>query len=550
MIKAMQKKLMIIAVLLLAICNKIAAEDQLTKLTISEFSIFTGQTKDVSISLTNDKAYAAFQFDLVLPEGVTVVMPESPDTWNNHKSDRIPSTTDLSMQQLSDGSYRFVAMPGTTTIQNITGSDGVIINLTLSAAATAAVGNQTGYFRNIKLSTSDGEAANGKTISEQSFTFTVRGDEPYAVLSDENTKLTFYYDKLKDTWTNPMGVGPFSSPEDRGWEDSKETITTVVFDNSFANCTSLTSTDYWFNNCSALTTITSISNLKTDNVEGMNNMFSHCSNLSSIDVTGFKTDNVTTMESMFSDCTSLTNIDITGFNTENVTSMIAMFHACSSLTSIDLSRLNTSKVTDMRYMFRYCSGLTNIDVSKFNTSSAKMMDGMFAGCTGLTSIDLSGLNTTNVESMSSLFGSCTNLTSINLSGLNTASLTDMGLMFDDCPKLTSIDLSSFNTSQVNVMHYLFRYCPNLKTIYVGNNWSTDAMTNEHYGDGVFSGCTSLVGGAATLYDEAHTDYTYARIDNPANNMPGYFTDVQYKGAEAEPYYVVTGESANMTMTLY
>lgn len=40
--------------------------------------------------------------------------------------------------------------------------------------------------------------------------------------------------------------------------------------------------------------------------------------------------------------------------------------------------------------------------------------------------------------------------------------------------------------------------------------------------GMFSGCTSLVGGAGTAYDANHTDGEYARIDNPPN-APGYFT---------------------------
>ena len=40
--------------------------------------------------------------------------------------------------------------------------------------------------------------------------------------------------------------------------------------------------------------------------------------------------------------------------------------------------------------------------------------------------------------------------------------------------------------------------------------------------GMFSGCTSLVGGSGTAYDANHTDGEYARIDNPPT-APGYFT---------------------------
>ena len=75
--------------------------------------------------------------------------------------------------------------------------------------------------------------------------------EPYAVLSDNNTKLTFFYDTDKDA-RGGMGVGPFedlgSSGVSTEWYGNKSTITTVVFDTSFANCTTLTSTAYWFSN--------------------------------------------------------------------------------------------------------------------------------------------------------------------------------------------------------------------------------------------------------------------------------------------------------------
>ena len=37
-----------------------------------------------------------------------------------------------------------------------------------------------------------------------------------------------------------------------------------------------------------------------------------------------------------------------------------MFSHCSSLTSLDLSNFNTNKVEDMSYMFYNCSSLTSL----------------------------------------------------------------------------------------------------------------------------------------------------------------------------------------------
>jgi len=259
--------------------------------------------------------------------------------------------------------------------------------------------------------------------------------EPYAVLSENNTVLTFYYDSQKtarggiDINSGYVSSDPYGNP------------TTAVFDASFANYTP-TSTRSWFMRCSSLTAIFGIENLKTDNVTDMANMFSYC--------------------------TSLTSLDVSGFNTANVTDMGGMFLGCSGLTSLDLRSFNTSNVTNMASLFFECSGLTSIDLSNFNTASVTSMLAMFAGCSGLTSLDLSGFGTANV--------------------------TNMGRMFDNCSSL--------------------------QNIYVGDGWSTAAVTES---GSMFFYCIKLVGGAGTAYDENHVDVSYAHIDGGTAN-PGYFTD--------------------------
>ena len=403
--------------------------------------------------------------------------------------------------------------------------------------------------------------------------------EPYAVLSENDTKLTFFYDDQKDA-RGGLSVGPFTETydsgrerwkTDSGWDEKRENITTVVFDDSFANCTTLTSTAYWFYYCNNLTAISGISSLKTDNVTNMNSMFAGCSSLTSIDVTGFNTDKVTDMCNMFGICSSLTVLDVSRFNTSNVTDMRAMFYNCSSLTNLDVANFNTSKVTNMSYMFRSCSSLTGLDLTNFNTANVTEMSGMFyncsglttldvsglntanvtsmggmfedcsslisldvshfktanvtgmsymfSGCSSLTNLDLSGFNTSNVTSMSYMFRSCSALTSLEVSNFNTANVTDMSSMFEGCLGLTSLDLSSFNTENVTKFTNMFKECSNLKTIYVGSGWST---ANVAEGTSMFSGCTNLVGGAGTVYDENHVDHTYAHIDGGTSN-PGYFT---------------------------
>ena len=93
-----------------------------------------------------------------------------------------------------------------------------------------------------------------------------------------------------------------------------------------------------------------------------------------------------------------------------------MFSGCSGLTSLDLSGFDTSSVTDMSSMFGYCYFLKSLDVSRFDTSSVTDMSDMFASCDVLTSLDLSGFDTSNVTDMSNMFRHCSGLTSLDVSG--------------------------------------------------------------------------------------------------------------------------------------
>lgn len=212
-------------------------------------------------------------------------------------------------------------------------------------------------------------------------------NEAYAVLSEDNTTLTFYYDEQKEA-RNGMSVGPFTYDSER-WNNKAESITTVVFDDSFANCTTLTSTAYWFQGCKNLTTINGISNLKTDNVTSVNRMFLDCSSLKELDVLGFNTEKVTDMGAMFAGCSALTALDVSRFNTTNVTTMGNMFEGCSSLTQLDLNNFVTDHVTDILGLFIDCSGLTSLDLSNFKTDNVTLMGYMFAGCSHLKTVYVS-----------------------------------------------------------------------------------------------------------------------------------------------------------------
>lgn len=307
----------------------------------------------------------------------------------------------------------------------------------------------------------------------------MKAQEAYAVLSEDGTTFTFYYDNIKESregTTYALNTGRKTT----WYNDDVSTITTVVFDSSFVNARP-TTTAFWFYTFTKLTTIEGIHNLNTSNVTNMSHMFFSCKSLTSLDLSHFNTGNVTDISRMFTNCRSLTSLDLSHFDTHNVTNMYSMFHDCNGLTNLDLSNFDTQNVTDMRYMFFRCSSLKSLDLSSFNTRNVRDLNSMFYGCSGLKSLDISHFETGNVTNMNEMFNGCTSITSLDLSNFDTGNVIYMGNMFNGCTFLTSLDLSNFNTSKVTDMKNLFVGCSTLMSLSIstslGNslrNLTTDA----------------------------------------------------------------------------
>ena len=381
--------------------------------------------------------------------------------------------------------------------------------------------------------------------------------EAYAVYNDGT--LTFYYDAQRSSRPGATygmnGVG-----SDPGWyTEHANDIKKVVFKPSFKDARP-TSTSWWFaadedenwNILSQLTTITGIEYLNTSEVVDMSCMFYNCNKLTTIDVSRFDMSKVTTTEDMFYFCEALRSLDVSNWNTSNITNMSGTFNNCIALETLDVSNWNTSKVKNMEYLFFYCSILTTLDVSNWNTANVENMNGIFNGCQNVTSLDVSKWNTAKVTDMSFMFGECYKLTSIDVSKWNTASVTSMCFMFYQCKQLTNLDLSSFNTTNVTDMNHMFSGDSKLTTIYVGELWNinnlSDTSTWSGYENGwinMFYGCDRLKGEKGTTYNDSHTGKDYAHIDEgPDSPNPGYLSTVP----PIEAYAVLS--STGKTLTFY
>ena len=340
--------------------------------------------------------------------------------------------------------------------------------------------------------------------------------EAYAVLTEADFTLTFYYDNLRSTRPGTKYDMPTTgaTPGWAGTDDApQEKIKHAVFDASFADYRP-TSTSLWFQKCMKLQDIKDIRNLNTENVIDMSLMFHVCSSLASLDLSSFNTANVTDMSGMFGGCRSLASLDLSSFNTEKVTDMNSMFYFCNSLASFDLTGFNTANVTDMNSMFAGCSSLTSLNLTGFNTEKVTKMWCMFYKCISLPSLDLSSFNTANVTDMSQMFEDCSSLASLDLSSFNTENVITMQGMFWNCSSLASLDLTGFNTANVIDMSRMFSGCNSLTTIYCNDDWSVGGKAKRHYD--MFSKCPNLKGDGAA-YDSSKTGIEMA------NPTTGYFT---------------------------
>ena len=361
-----------------------------------------------------------------------------------------------------------------------------------------------------------------------------------AIWTSSNKTLTFYYGKqykAGEKWngytiTNVWNFSGSNTP----WLDTvKGTMTTATIHESMAFY-AVTSCANWFKDCTKLTAVNNLTNLKTSNCTSFYNMFRgckaltradvskfltswgysatssnkinlscmfyECESLATIDVSGWtETARVSNMAHMFWHCKAVTRLDLSKWEADNCTAMNSMFSGCENLTSLSINRnFNSAQVTTMAYMFYNCKALTSIPVTNLNTQSVKDMSHMFEGCESWAASfgEYSPWNweTGSVTTMESMFNNCKKITSLNLSKWNTANVTTMYRMFYGCEGIKEssssdryalLNVENFNVSKVTNMSSMFAYCKGIKWLKL-SKWKTSALTNMN---SMFYGCSKL-----------------------------------------------------------
>ncbi len=179
--------------------------------------------------------------------------------------------------------------------------------------------------------------------------------------------------------------------------------------------------DQMFDNCYALTTL-DCSNWDVSGVSNMKWAFRGCTGLTNLDVSYWEVGKVNAFTNMFTGCKALKTIPVDTWTWDGdpgqnaKVDMQYMFSKCSGLTSLDLSGWDVGKVTTMDHMFLECTSLTSVNVGGWNVGNVSTITNMFNGCYELSDLDLSSWKFVKVIDMTAMFQNCFSLKTIDLSG--------------------------------------------------------------------------------------------------------------------------------------
>ena len=324
--------------------------------------------------------------------------------------------------------------------------------------------------------------------------------------------------------------------------------TIVKLDLTDAILSGVTSLSTWSNNMKNLQEI-SFNGADLSACTTMYQMFNGRTTLTKADFAGANVPECTSTNQMFNGCTNLTTVNMEGFSTPKNQSCYQMFYNCYNVTTINLGGWDTPNVTTMFRMFCNCAYDPNhtvsqasvvIDISSFDFSKVTTFEEMF-NCdktqndkvvriilpSGDKAVDKA--NSVNAKRM---FRQRRNLLYIDNIGDFTIqnSISDITSLFA-ASGVKVVDISGIDLSKVakDKANWMFNNCSNLETIYVKqgtvyNNLAIKSNTLFQCEDNKGYTPPPLKGGSETAWSSDHIYGEYARVDDPDNGKPGYFTE--------------------------
>lgn len=127
--------------ILLAVLLTIVGRTMADNLTVESIQMGAGETKQLAIVLNNPiHRYAAFQFDMVLPKGISIAKNDKGKLIASLNEDRIDDHT-LNVSEMEENIYRFMSFSMTNT--EFSGTDGALVYITIQASESISEGSKT-----------------------------------------------------------------------------------------------------------------------------------------------------------------------------------------------------------------------------------------------------------------------------------------------------------------------------------------------------------------------------------------------------------------------
>ena len=130
---------------------------------INDFTINASESKTIEVNMNNVDTYCAFQFDMYLPEGLTI--DEEDEEFLIEATSRLTKSHMISTNKLSENVIRFVVYSNKNT--NIKLNEGAIMTIPFTASAEMAAGSYQIEIKDVILSYNTGTGVNASnTITE------------------------------------------------------------------------------------------------------------------------------------------------------------------------------------------------------------------------------------------------------------------------------------------------------------------------------------------------------------------------------------------------
>ena len=151
----MRKKILTAIVFSLAsICSMSQTSD---KVYVEDFNIEPKGQRNITVNMDSPyNVFCAYQFDLYLPDGVSVVLKENGELHASLNMQRTKSNHNMSVERIKNGCYRFVCF--SLTNNAFSGQEGPMVDLKVESDGSLLEGEtMTGSIENVILTKANGQ---------------------------------------------------------------------------------------------------------------------------------------------------------------------------------------------------------------------------------------------------------------------------------------------------------------------------------------------------------------------------------------------------------